>query len=304
MLSSFKYLVKEGFRNLWTNRLMSIASIGVLICCLLLMGCAALVSLNVSNAMGYLTDKNAVMVFLNDDISPSDIQNAERSLKEVDNIKSMEFISSDDAFLSIMNGMSDTQEIVDSNVLGDTSEFLPNAYKITFKDISQFDKTIEVIKQIEFVQHVSDKREFVNRLNSIKKVVSVVGFWIVGLLFVVSLFIITNTIKLTMYVRKLEISIMKSVGATDWFIRLPFLVEGMMIGIISGLVAFGLIMYVYQTAASAVKATFSTMSVVSFSKLWWIVLIAFIVSGIIAGAGGSLVSIGKYLRRDGGLNND
>ena len=304
MLSSFKYLVKEGFRNLWTNRLMSIASMGVLICCLLLMGCAALVSVNVSRAMGYLTDKNAVMVFLNDGISDSDIQLAERAIKEIDNVKSIDFISSDDAFVNIMNGMSDTQEIIDSNVLGDTAEFLPNAYKITFKDISQFDKTIELVKQIEYVQHVSDKREFVDRLNNINKVISVVGFWIVGLLFVVSLFIITNTIKLTMYVRKLEISIMKSVGATDWFIRLPFLVEGMMIGIISGVVSFGLIMYVYQTASSAIKSTFSSMSIVSFSNLWWVVLLAFVGAGILAGAGGSLISISKYLRRDGGLNND
>lgn len=304
MLSSFKYLVKEGFRNLWTNRLMSIASMGVLICCLLLMGCAALVSVNVSRFMGFLTDKNAVMVFLNDGISDSDIQKAERAIKDIDNVKNMDFVSSDDAFVSIMNGMSDTQAIIDSNVLGDTSEFLPNSYKITFKDISQFDKTIELLKQIEYVQHVSDKREFVERLNNINKVISVVGFWIVGLLFVVSLFIITNTIKLTMYVRKLEISIMKSVGATDWFIRLPFLVEGMMIGIISGLVSFGLIMYVYQTASSAVKSTFSSLSVVSFSNLWWVVLLAFIGAGILAGAGGSLISISKYLRRDGGLNND
>lgn len=304
MLSSFKYLVKEGFRNLWTNRLMSLASMGVLICCLLLMGCAALVSVNISNMMGYLTDKNAVMVFLNDNISGTDIQIAEQQLREINNINELEFISSDDAFLSIMNGMSDTQEILDTDVLGATSEFLPNAFKVTFKDISQFDTTIELIKQKSFVQHVSDKREFVTRLNNINKVVSVVGFWIVGLLFVVSLFIITNTIKLTMYVRKLEISIMKSVGATDWFIRLPFLVEGMIIGIISGVTSFGLIWYVYQTAAKAIKATFSTMGILSFGDLWWIVLLAFVGAGILAGAGGSLISISKYLKRDGGLNND
>ncbi len=304
MLSSFKYLVKEGFRNLWTNRLMSLASMGVLICCLLLMGCAALVSVNISNMMGYLTDKNAVMVFLEDNISGTDIQIAEQQLREINNINELEFISSDDAFLSIMDGMSDTQEILDTDVLGDTAEFLPNAFKVTFNDISQFDTTIELIKQKSFVQHVSDKREFVTRLNNINKVVSVVGFWIVGLLFVVSLFIITNTIKLTMYVRKLEISIMKSVGATDWFIRLPFLVEGMIIGIISGTVSFALILYVYQTAAKAIKASFSTMAVLSFGELWWIVLLAFVGAGVLAGAGGSLISISKYLKRDGGLNND
>lgn len=301
MLSSFKYLVKEGFRNIWTNRLMSMASIGVLICCLLLMGAAALVSVNVNSAMGWLSDQNSVMVFLNDDVEEPEALSLEQTIRDVGNIKDMEFVSRESAFSNIMGKLSDDASMVDA--LSDTAEFLPHAYKVTFEDLSRFEVTVDLLGQLEKVQHVSDKRDFVDRLSSINKIVTVVGFWIVGLLFVVSLFIITNTIKLTMYVRKLEISIMKSVGATDWFIRLPFLVEGVIIGVLSGLVSFGIISYVYQAATSAVTSTF-TIGIVQYGSFWWILLLAFLGAGIFAGAAGSLISISKYLKNDGGINDD
>jgi cell division transport system permease protein len=280
---------------------MSFASMGVLICCLLLMGSAALVSVNISSAMGWLGDQNAVMVFLGDDVTAELSDSVKTQIEAVGNIKTIEFVSREDAFASIMSKLSDDASMVDA--LSDTAEFLPNAYKVTFDDLSRFEVTVDQIKQIEKIQHVSDKRDFVKRLNGINKVVSVVGLWIVGMLFVVSLFIITNTIKLTMYVRKLEIGIMKSVGATDWFIRLPFLVEGIIIGLFSGIVSFGLVTYVYLTASSAVTSTF-TIGIVPYSSFWWIVLLGFLFTGMFAGSSGSLISIRKYLKNDGGISND
>ena len=185
--------------------------------------------------------------------------------------------------------------------IDDTGDFLPDAYKVTFADLTRFEETVALLQNVDQVLTVSSKSELVVKLRSINQIVTVVGIWVVGLLFIVSLFIITNTIKLTMYVRRLEISIMKSVGATDGFIRTPFLVEGIIIGLVSGLVSFGIVSYVYVTALSAVSSVI-TFGLVSYDNLWLYCLIIFVVAGSLAGSVGSMISISKYLHQEGGIN--
>lgn len=299
-MHSFKYLVGEGFRSLWTNRLMSFASIGVLVCCLVLMGSASLISVNISGLMNWLGDQNVVKVFLEDGLTQDQTEEMKQNILNVGNIESIEFVDRQQAYESIINRMTSNPELI--MAIDDTGSFLPDAYTVTFADLTRFEETVTLLESLPNVYSVSDKRELAQKLQSINRVVSVVGIWIVGLLFVVSLFIITNTIKLTMYVRRLEISIMKSVGATDWFIRLPFLVEGMVIGILSGAISFGLVTYVYITAMSAVSSVLS-FGMISYSKLWGWCLVAFIIAGVLAGAVGSLISISKYLNKEGGLSN-
>ena len=299
-MHSFKYLVKEGFRSMWTNRLMSVASIGVLICCLVLMGSAALISVNISSVMEWLGDQNVVKVFLVDGLTQEQTESMRDTIVAVGNIKNIEFVDRKSAYESIINRMSNNPELI--MAIDDTGDFLPDAYTVTFEDLTRFEETVTLLEGLDNVYTVSDKRELAQKLQSINRVVTVVGVWVVGLLFLVSLFIITNTIKLTMYVRRLEISIMKSVGATDWFIRLPFLVEGIIIGFISGLVAFGLVSYVYLTAMSAISTVVS-FGLMAYSGMWGWCLAAFIIAGILAGSVGSLISIRKYLNKEGGLSN-
>ena len=299
-MHSFKYLVREGFRNLWANRLMSFASIGVLICCLVLMGSASLVSVNLNSLIDWLGDQNVVKVFLVDGLTIEQTQAMAGTIQGVGNIKSIEFVDRQTAYQSIINRMTSNPELIMS--IDDTGDFLPDAYTVTFNDLTKFEDTVIKLEALENVYAVSDKSDLALKLQSISRVVTVVSVWIVGLLFLVSLFIITNTIKLTMYVRRLEISIMKSVGATDWFIRLPFLVEGMVIGIISGLTSFGLVAYIYVTATSAVSTVLS-FGMIAFSTMWAWVLGIFLLAGILAGSVGSLISISKYLHKEGGLSN-
>jgi len=299
-MHSFTYLLREGFRNIWTNRLMSFASIGVLICCLLLMGSAALVSVNITEVMDWLGDKNVIKVFLNDGLTQEQTEQMEYIIRDVGNIETIEFVDRKQAYESIVSRMTDQPELI--LAIDDTGDFLPDAYSITLIDNGKYSETVTILQSLDNVYAVSDKSDLANKLESINQVVSVVSVWIVGLLFVISLFIITNTIKLTMYVRRLEISIMKSVGATDWFIRLPFLVEGIIIGLVSGLVAFGLVTYIYLTATSAVSTVLS-VGLIAYSTLWGWCLLIFPGIGIIVGAFGSLISIRKYLMKEGGLNN-
>ncbi len=299
-MHSFKYLVKEGLRNMWSNRLMSFASIGVLICCLVLMGSAALISVNINGLMDWLGDQNVVKVFLVDGLTQEQTESMKDTILSVGNIKEIQFVDRQEAYESIVNRMTSSPELI--MAIDDTGDFLPDSYTVLFEDLTKFADTVTLLEGLDNVYAVSDKRELAQKLQSINRVVSIVGVWIVGLLFLVSLFIITNTIKLTMYVRRLEISIMKSVGATDWFIRLPFLVEGIIIGLISGVVSFGLVSYIYLTATSAV-ATVLSFGMIAFSTLWGWCLLAFISAGILAGAAGSLISIRKYLNKEGGLSN-
>ena len=262
MFNNFKYLVREGFRNAWANRLMTFASVGVLVCCLVLMGSAVLVSVNISHIMELFEDKNVVMVFLNDTVSGSDatltVADVQKKILAVDNVDpdNIEFVPKEKGFSTLMNRFDEKLKIIDT--LGDTANILPDAFKVGFKDPTRYETTVQQLKNLPEVYTVRDNREYAEKLMGINQTVTVVGTWIVGLLLVVSLFIITNTIKLTMYVRKLEISIMKSVGATDWFIRMPFLVEGIVIGLTAGLISFGLVSYIYSAAASSITDVLAT----------------------------------------------
>ena len=307
MFNNFKYLVREGFRNAWANRLMTFASVGVLVCCLVLMGSAVLVSFNITHIMELFEDKNVVMVFLNDTVSGSDttmtVADVQKKILTVDNVDpdNIEFVPKEKGFSSLMDRFDEKLKIMDT--LGDTANILPDAFKVGFKDPTRYETTVQQLKNLPEVYTVRDNREYAEKLMGINQTVTVVGAWIVGLLLVVSLFIITNTIKLTMYVRKLEISIMKSVGATDWFIRMPFLVEGIVIGLVAGLISFGLVSYIYSAAASSITDVLAT-GVLPYTSMLFNLLLAFIGSGVLSGAIGSLVSIRKYLRNDGGLNDE
>ena len=307
MFNNFKYLVRERFRNAWANRLMTFASVGVLVCCLVLMGSAVLVSVNISHIMELFEDKNVVMVFLNDTVSGSDatltVADVQKKILTVDNVDpdNIEFVPKEKGFSTLMNRFDEKLKIIDT--LGDTANILPDAFKVGFKDPTRYETTVQQLKNLPEVYTVRDNREYAEKLMGINQTVTVVGTWIVGLLLVVSLFIITNTIKLTMYVRKLEISIMKSVGATDWFIRMPFLVEGIVIGLTAGLISFGLVSYIYSAAASSITDVLAT-GVLPYSSMLFKLLLAFIGSGVLSGSIGSLVSIRKYLRNDGGLYDE
>lgn len=306
MFNNFKYLVREGLRNAWSNRLMTLASVGVLVCCLVLMGSAVVISVNITAAMKWLQGQNVVMVYLNDVVSgsdavsytPGDVKNM---IMDIDNVATAEYISKDEGYKELMARFEEKHELMEA--LKDSDNILPNAFKVTFRDQSRYESTIQQLKNLDVVYSVRENKEYADKLNGINKTVMVVGIWIVGLLLVVSLFIITNTVKLTMFVRKLEISIMKSVGATDWFIRMPFLVEGVVIGVAAGIISFGLVSYIYSAATSAL-AKYVTTGALSYGKIAPWLLLAFLGCGILSGAFGSFVSIRKYLKDDGGVSGE
>ena len=176
---------------------------------------------------------------------------------------------------------------------------MSGAAKIQMKDMSRFDETVEQIKKFDGISDIQSQSDLAEKITAIKKGIGIAGFWIIAILMVIALVIVSNTIRVTMYNRKLEISIMKAVGATDSFVRIPFVVEGMLIGVVSALIAEGLLYFCYRVATETIISTLGTSDIVHYSDVAGWLLLVFIGIGIFAGVLGSVIMISKYLRHEG-----
>ncbi len=345
--SSVRYLVKEGFKGAWANRLMSLASIGVLVACMVVIGLAILISENVTMAIGNLEKQNVVMVYMKDynwalygdalqseseETESTDTESAatddstganagdeadENGIKESDyiihneeeakelcdkiaglaNVESAEYISSEAGLEAVKEDMLEGQEDYFTFLDDQYGNPLSAAAKVTMKEMALFDETIEQIKEIDGVDAIQSHSDLAEKIDAMKQGIYVAGFWIIAILIIISLVIVSNTIRVTMYNRKLEISIMKAVGATDAFVRIPFVIEGVLIGLISALISEGLIYFCYRVATEKISVMLG--SVVAFGDLALRLLLVFVLIGVFAGALGSAFMIGKYLKREG-----
>ena len=295
--SSLGYLIREGFRSLWTNRNMALASIGVLLSCLMLLGSAVLVVLNINQAVGWMESQNIVMVYLKSGTTQAAIDAVEEAFSRMDNIAETKFISKEEALETQKKALGEDGDLFDS-YQGENP--FPDAYQVSVKDVERYTETAEELRRISQIEKVTERTEEAQTMLSVRNTVSVVSFWVIGLLILVALFIISNTIKITIYERRLEVSIMKSVGATNGFITMPFLIEGMLIGLIAGLLSTGILWYVYGLAADGIFKMSAFATLIPFSDVGWLVLLCFIGIGMAAGALGSFISVQRYLRTNGG----
>lgn len=300
--TSLKYLTHEAFRNVWVNRLMSLASVTVLMACLIIMGAGIMIYFNINNVVDKVQSQNVVMVYVADDASEDETTQIGTSLKGISNVESCEFVPKEVAFQEQIQSMGGDAALFE----GFDEIPLPDAYKVTVKDLSQFENTVSQIKQINKVDSVRENSDLASKLLSLRHAVSIVSVGLVVMLFLVALFIISNTIRITMFSRKLEISIMKAVGATNWFIRWPFMIEGMILGTISGIVSLGVLWGLYAVAEKVFAQTLSLIgfSLVPFSEYWWQILLVFVAIGLFTGGFGSLVSMAKYLKEQGSVVSD
>lgn len=342
-LRSVRYLTANGLKNIWVNRLMSIASIGVLVACMSIIGVAVMLSQNVDKALTEIEKENVVMVYFNDknsvlygnaaqgnfasgtsaaastsatsstssdagdtDEVPEDaylIHNEEEALalceklRQISNVESVEYISRDQALETVKENLLENQAeyfefIDDENPLSDGA-------KVVLRDLATFDETVQQIRDTAGVDTVQSQENVADTIYAIKNALRIAGFWIIGILVIISLVIVSNTIRVTMYNRKLEINIMKAVGATDSFIRIPFLVEGVAIGLLSALISMGLVYFLYKAVVETLKSVLNIASVVPFGQFAWQLLALFVVVGVFAGVFGSVFVITKYLKKEG-----
>ena len=292
---SLGYLTREGFRNLYVNRLMSIASISVLFSCMVMIGAAFMLMVNINMFIGSVEDQNVIMVFVEDEATEEQTKALGESIKAQDNVSKCTFISRESSFEQLKNDMGDSSVLFE----GLDSNPLPDAYEVVLEDQELFDETVESLAKLDNVLHIRENRQLAAKLSGLRNTVSYVSVGIISLLLIVSLFIVSNTIRITMDSRRLEINIMKSVGATRWFIRWPFMVEGMMLGVISGVLALLAVWGIYAAVSGSLVSMLSGLgmtSVVPFGKYALILLAVFLGLGLVAGAFGSAVSITRYLK--------
>ncbi|MBO5230201.1 MAG: permease-like cell division protein FtsX [Clostridia bacterium] len=290
------YLTKEGFRNLKVNKLMSVASVTVLFSCLMLIGIAFMLLVNIEAFIGGIEAENVIMVYADLDSTEVDYISLGNRLESIDNVAFIEKVEKEQAYAEILSELDEGLK----SYLSDINENpLPDAYRVTVADMTGFDAVVSEIKTLGGIERVYENSSLARQLSGIRNSVTYISAGMIALLLIVSLFIISNTIKVTMFSRRLEISIMKSVGATNSFIRWPFMVEGIIIGIIAGLLATGAVWAIYEFALgsfTSVLSGFGGEVQISFLDYALYLVAAFVGIGIFTGIFGSATSIRKYLK--------
>ncbi len=288
-IDTFRYLVKEGFRNLSQNAFMTMASVLVLVSCLLLTGSAYLVYENVEHGFEWAYQQNVVVAYAESSATDEQTKTIQEELQAMDNVAEVSFVSKEDLLHRYQEEFGELLEDLEND------NPLQDAFVISFADLSLFDSTVSAIKKIDGLETVDYDQALSKSLVKIRNTVLTIGSWVIALLLIVSLFIIANTIKLTVYSRRLEISIMRSVGATHSFIRFPFMVEGVMLGCIAAILSYGLVWLLYIVLGN--NFTFgANFSLLPFAAVWWQLLLGFVVGGMLIGMLGSTISTGRYLK--------
>lgn len=304
--SSIGYLLKTGFKNVYMNRLMSFASIGVLVACLMLIGSAVLLSLNMQVIVGAVEDENEMVAFLDMDIPDDRIREIEDEIHEIPEIEEAYFYSSEEAWEEEQKKWGAASAMVEVDVEGnDLGPILPDAYRIKLKDVSQqtLDSVEQQLLQIDGIDpDIRTPSQEATILSDLEKAISTVGTVIVIILAVVSVVIIANTIKITIFSRRKEISIMRLVGATNTFIKMPFIIEGTLIGLISALIAFGGLWVLYNYATQFIMTSPSSWleiaigRLINFKDIAGYMLAGFAAGGAGLGIIGSNLFIRKHLK--------
>lgn len=297
-LSGVRYLTKQGISNIWKNRMMAFASFCVLLVSLLLVGLSILFYINLNSIIGGIENKNEVIIFLDEDITPEQTEEIQAQLEQMDNIDDISFYSKDEAFDSMKDSMAEYEKVFDS--LGDDNPLL-DSYRIKIKDISLTSETVTLIQELDHIYSIRAPYDFINILTEMRKIIYWVASAIIIALAIVSMVIISNTTKASVFARRNEISIMKYVGATNTFIRVPFFVEGMVTGITAGIAATIITWLGYDAFVELLTKEVNILniigmgSIISFREIVFKVAGAYILAGAFIGALGSALSTRKYL---------
>ncbi len=297
--SSFRYLVDQGFKGIWKNRMMTFASFCILLVSLLMVGISVLTAINLNRIIGGIEDKSEVVVIVKDEATAEQKTELEKQLKSIPNVNTIELYTKEEAWENMLESMTDEEKdffrYADDNPLPDT-------YKLTVNDIEIMSDTTTQIETFENVESTQSPTAFADILINIRRIFTVVAFAIILALVVVSLIIISNTTRASVFARRKEINIMKYVGATNAFIRIPFFVEGMIVGVAAALCALLLTRFAYEGIYNIFSDNFNIWSILGMQKLYSFndlllpVTLSYLVAGALIGAIGTSISTGKHLK--------
>ena len=291
-LSNVEYFVHEGISNMFSHGLMSFASIGITVACLLIMGTFTLVAVNADAQLDELEEENEIVAYVDDACDADQTEDLQSQLEQIPGVSSVTFISKEEAMDAFKEDHPE-EELIDSL----NPQILEDRYAIHISDLSQLRNITEQVQELEGISDVNASEQVAGGFITIRNVATVISVALILVLFVVSVFIISNTIRLTTFARREEIAIMRMVGATNSFIRWPFVYEGLLIGLLSSAIAFFCQWGLYEAVAKGVSNsdTLQLIEVVPFHELWPVVALTFLIAGIVIGVGGSLSAIRKFL---------
>ena len=291
------YFFGEGFRNVLKNKKSTGASLMIMCATMLIFGLFFLIGENVNYMMKEIESEQGMQVFMNKDATEEQIQKLEEDIKALDDVAKVTHVTKEEGLNTIKERFGENARLLDgyleNNPLGDS-------FVVTLTDLNKADSVRTQIEGLENVKNIEVRDKVINSLLSLANGIRIVSAIILVLLIVISIFIIANTIKLTVHARRKEISIMKYVGATNGFIRWPFIVEGVIIGILAALISILLLgigynFIVNQIAASSIANTMG-LSLLTFSSIFGLVITVYLLLGIGIGAIGSIISMRKYLK--------
>ena len=290
---NFGYFVHEGLSNMFSHGFMSFAAIGITVACLLIMGTFTLVAVNANELLHTLEQENEILAYVDDTYTDAQAKALQSKLEALPNVASATYISKEEAMESFKAQYPDEEVFQDLD-----PEILQDRYAIKVEDLTKQAQTKEAVESTEGITDVNAYEEITGGFITVRNVATVVCVALIAILFIVSVFIISNTIKLTTFDRREEIAIMRMVGATNGFIRWPFVYEGFMIGFLGAIIAFGLQWALYAAVARGVDTndTLQLIQIIPFQKMWLPVALTFGGAGILVGVGGSLSAIRKFLQ--------
>lgn len=295
--NSIGYLVSEGFKSVFKQKKMTSASIIIMCATMFIFGIFYLIGENVNYVMKQVESQQGMRVIIKENTSQQDIADLKVRIQQIDNVSTVTFYSKEDALASMKSILGEHQDLI---VGYDEDNPFPASYFVTLTDLTKNKEVQDSIMKLDNVEEISTDNDTIANLSKVAKSIQNITLVILALLIVISIFIIAYTIKLTVYARRREISIMKYVGATNSFIRGPFVVEGIIIGIISAFATIGIVALAYNATlnkileSSVIKSL--TISLYGFTELFVKVLIVYLILGTGIGVLGSIISMRKYLK--------
>jgi len=288
------YYISEGFHSIFTHGFMSFAAVCMIVACLLIMGSFTLLAVNLDNTLGDLENENEMLVYIESSLSEEEARALQPTLSQVENVAQLTFVTREAALKDFKAKHENNAALMD-DLPDDT---LRDRYRVHVVDIERMAQTKEALEQVEGVGYVRAAIEIADGFVLVRNIATGVAMVLIGILLVISLFIIANTIKLATFYRREEIAIMKMCGATDGFIEWPFVVEGMILGLSGALIAFLAQWGLYQMVAKlAIQGNgLSMVNMLSYSSMAATILAVFCAVGAVIGVGGSLLAIRKFLQ--------
>ena len=287
------YHIKEGFRSIFTHGLMSFASVCMIVACLLIMGSFSLVAVNVNEMLGQLEDENEFLAYVDESLDSGQSMSLQAKLASIPNVASATYTSKEEALKNFQAEQGNSALFQDI-----PADSLRDRYSIHVEDIELMEQTVADVEAVTGIAETRAALEIAEGFVMLRNVATAIAVILVVMLVLISIFIIANTIKLATFSRREEIAIMKMCGATNWFIRWPFLVEGLVLGLMGGLVAYVGQWGVYSLIGKAMAESgiLEIITMIPFHNLAGVVLPVFLAVSLIIGGGGSAFAIRKFLQ--------